>query len=93
MLKTYTRKVKVQCGEGEGETGLRALDGFEYAHRFDDDTFRVLPDRVTALDVADADLLTRLHAVLLRPPRGRTSRRRTATPSISIRSSSRSRQS
>ena len=60
------RKVTVKCGDsGAVPTGLRALDELAYAHRFDDGSFRILPDRlVTALDAANADLLTRLRLLL-----------------------------
>jgi hypothetical protein len=60
------RKVTVVCKMGKGPTGLAALDQLAMAHRLDDGTSRILPDRLaTALDAADADLLTRLRAVLL----------------------------
>jgi hypothetical protein len=60
-----TRKIGVDCSAGAAGKGLAVLDELAFAHRFDDDSFRVLPDRLaTTLDAADADLLTRLRAVL-----------------------------
>jgi hypothetical protein len=49
-----------------GHTGLVVLDELAYAYRFDDGSFRILPDRlVTALDAADAELLTKLRMGLV----------------------------
>jgi len=68
VLNQVTRKVNVACGNSSGlKPGLAALDELALAHRFDDGTFRILPDRLTtALPAADADLLSRLRKLLLR---------------------------
>src|SRR5689334_21432486 len=40
------RKVTIDCKKGKGPTGLAALDELAMAHRIDDGTFRILPDRL-----------------------------------------------
>jgi hypothetical protein len=79
VLDTWTRTISVACEDPDGvqpgdvlQPGLDALDELALAHRFDDGTFRILPDRLmTTLPQADAKLLSRVRKLLLdaaRPP-------------------------
>jgi hypothetical protein len=72
ILDMATRKVSVACRNSSGsQPGLGGLDELTLAHRFDDGTFRILPDRLTTtLPAADAELLLRVRNLLVKatPP-------------------------
>jgi hypothetical protein len=67
ILDMATRLASVACENSSGlQPWLGALDELTLAHRFEDGTFRILPDRLTTtLPAADAELVLRAGNLLV----------------------------